>query len=63
MCNLRLQSQHHQFLGDGSSAIPDFPEISFTNGGLPDDCSLDDVDTFRSIYREHCEVRFIGGDI
>ncbi|XKL62591.1 hypothetical protein PGB90_002424 [Kerria lacca] len=50
------ESQHHQFLGDGSTAIPDFPEISFRNGTLPSDCSLDDVDTFRSIYREHCEM-------
>lgn len=52
-----MQSQHQQFLGDGSAAIPDFPEINFNNETLPEDCSLDDVDTFRSIYREHCEVR------
>ncbi|XP_065211481.1 DNA-binding protein RFX2-like isoform X2 [Planococcus citri] len=50
------ESQHNQFLGDGASAIPDFPEITFNNGTLPEDCSLDDVDTFRSIYREHCEM-------
>lgn len=53
---LKLQSQHHQFLGDGSSAIPEFPDITFRNGTLPSDCTLDDVDTFKSIYREHCEV-------
>jgi regulatory factor X 1/2/3 len=48
---------HHQYLGDGSGAIPDFPDIEFPSGlALPEDCTLEDVDTFRSIYREHCEV-------
>ncbi|KDR21076.1 Transcription factor RFX3, partial [Zootermopsis nevadensis] len=48
---------HHQFLGDGSGAIPDFPEIEFPPGlVLPEDCTLEDVDTLRSIYREHCEA-------
>ncbi|XP_063230832.1 DNA-binding protein RFX2-like isoform X2 [Bacillus rossius redtenbacheri] len=49
--------QHHQYLGDGSGAIPDFPEIDFSPGlSLPEDCTLEDVDTLRSIYREHCEA-------
>jgi regulatory factor X 1/2/3 len=44
-------------MGDASGAIPDFPDIEFPAGlALPEDCTLDDVDTFRSIYREHCEV-------
>lgn len=30
----------------GSGAIPDFPEIHFASP-LPDDCSLEDVDTLR----------------
>ncbi|XP_077289879.1 regulatory transcription factor Rfx isoform X2 [Arctopsyche grandis] len=47
--------QHHQYLGDGNGAIPNFPEIQFT-GSLPGDCTLEDVDTLRSIYREHCEA-------
>ncbi|XP_023723000.1 DNA-binding protein RFX2 isoform X3 [Cryptotermes secundus] len=48
---------HHQYLGDGSGAIPDFPDIDFPPGlALPEDCTLEDVDTFRSIYREHCEA-------
>lgn len=46
-----------QFLGDGSGAIPDFPDIELTPGmQLPEDCTLEDVDTLRSIYREHCEA-------
>lgn len=49
------ESQHHQFLGDGSSAIPDFPEINFSSGTLPEDCSLDDVETYKALYKEHCE--------
>ncbi|KAJ8888251.1 hypothetical protein PR048_007738 [Dryococelus australis] len=49
--------QHHQYLGDGSGAIPDFPEIEFNPRlSLPEDCTLEDVDTLRSIYREHCEA-------
>ncbi|XP_018917044.2 DNA-binding protein RFX2 isoform X6 [Bemisia tabaci] len=51
------QSQNHQYLGDGSSAVPDFPEIELSPGvELPEDCTLEDVDTLRSIYREHCEA-------
>ncbi|XP_066992717.1 DNA-binding protein RFX2 isoform X2 [Anabrus simplex] len=50
-------THHHQYLGDGSNAIPEFPDIEFSPGlTLPDDCTLEDVDTFRSIYREHCEA-------
>lgn len=44
-----------QFLGDGSRAIPVFPLISYGTH-FPADITLDDVDTFRSIYREHCEA-------
>lgn len=37
--------------------MPDFPEIELSPGvELPEDCTLEDVDTLRSIYREHCEV-------
>lgn len=42
-------------MGDGTNAIPIFPTIEFVDD-LPDDITLDDVDTFRSIYREHCEA-------
>ncbi|KAK7872733.1 hypothetical protein R5R35_011870 [Gryllus longicercus] len=49
--------QHHQYLGDGAGAIPEFPDIDFSPGlTLPEDCTLEDVDTLRSIYREHCEA-------
>lgn len=44
-----------QYLGDGSGAIPVFPTIDVLNE-LTDDLTSDDVDTFRSIYREHCEA-------
>uniref|UniRef100_A0A1B6CLU1 RFX-type winged-helix domain-containing protein n=1 Tax=Clastoptera arizonana TaxID=38151 RepID=A0A1B6CLU1_9HEMI len=55
--NHASQSHNHQFLGDGSGAIPDFPDIETTeNITLPEDCTLEDVDTLRSIYREHCEA-------
>lgn len=48
-------SQHVAYLGDGSNAIPAFPDIIFTEA-LPDECSFDDVDTLKSIYREHLEA-------
>jgi hypothetical protein len=54
-----LQQQHHfyQYLGDGSRAIPTFPNIEFPVGfALPEDCTLEDVDILCNIYREHCEV-------
>lgn len=41
-----LLSQHHGYLGEGSGAIPEFPEIHFSQP-LPDDCSMEDVDTLR----------------
>ncbi|XP_024939248.1 DNA-binding protein RFX2 isoform X3 [Cephus cinctus] len=49
--------QYHQYLGEASGAIPEFPEIVVGHGSsLPEDCTLEDIDTFRSIYREHCEA-------
>ncbi|KRT83867.1 hypothetical protein AMK59_4890, partial [Oryctes borbonicus] len=48
-------SQHLSYLGDGSNAIPNFPNIIFTSA-LPKECSYDDVDTLKSIYREHLEA-------
>ena len=50
--------QYHQYLGEASCAIPEFPEIALGqhSAALPDDCTLEDIDTFRSIYREHCEA-------
>ncbi|XP_020286707.1 DNA-binding protein RFX2 isoform X3 [Pseudomyrmex gracilis] len=48
---------YHQYLGEASGAIPDFPEIFISHDStLPEDCTLEDIDTFRSIYREHCEA-------
>lgn len=42
-------------MGDGSGAIPLFPSIDIIHD-IPDDITLEDVDTLRSIYREHCEA-------
>lgn len=41
-----MLSQHIAYLGDGSNAIPGFPDMIF-NEQLPDDCSFDDVDTLK----------------
>ncbi|XP_057342211.1 DNA-binding protein RFX2 isoform X1 [Microplitis mediator] len=52
-----LSSQYHQYLGEANGAIPEFPEIIVNHdSSLPEDCTLEDIDTFRSIYREHCEA-------
>jgi hypothetical protein len=51
------QPDQLQCLGDVSGAISDFPDIEFPEGfALPEDCMMEDVDTFRSIYVKHCEV-------
>lgn len=42
-------------MGDGGRAIPTFPVIDVSQP-FPDDITLEDVDTLRSIYREHCEA-------
>ncbi|XP_037910619.1 DNA-binding protein RFX2 isoform X3 [Hermetia illucens] len=44
-----------QYLGVGTAAIPVFPSINIDQS-LPEDITLDDIDAFRSIYREHCEL-------
>ncbi|XP_053680673.1 DNA-binding protein RFX2 [Anopheles nili] len=44
-----------QYLGDPNGAIPQFPMIDMIHP-LPDDITMEDVDTLRSIYREHCEA-------
>ncbi|XP_055551820.1 DNA-binding protein RFX2 isoform X3 [Wyeomyia smithii] len=44
-----------QYLGDASGAIPQFPVIDMSHP-FPEEITLEDVDTLRSIYREHCEA-------
>uniref|UniRef100_A0ABD2VWQ9 RFX-type winged-helix domain-containing protein n=1 Tax=Trichogramma kaykai TaxID=54128 RepID=A0ABD2VWQ9_9HYME len=53
-------TQYNQYLGGSGNAIPEFPEIIVGHSSdLPDDCTLEDIDTFRNLYREHCEA-FLG---
>lgn len=47
--------QYTQYIGDTTNAIPEFPDI-IVQSSLHDECTLEDIDTFRSIYREHCEA-------
>ncbi|KAG5888483.1 hypothetical protein JTB14_022109 [Gonioctena quinquepunctata] len=51
----KAQGTHVAYLGDGSSSIPAFPDIHF-GLPLPEDCGYEDVDTLKSIYREHLEA-------
>lgn len=60
LVNLELSfiqpNDNQQYLGDGMGAIPEFPAIKL-NSFLDDtDITLEDVDTLRNIYREHCEA-------
>ncbi|CAH1243841.1 RFX1 [Branchiostoma lanceolatum] len=50
------QQQHQQFLGDASSALPTFPEISTASDPVPSGVTADDVKTFQALYKEHCEA-------
>ncbi|XP_016961189.1 DNA-binding protein RFX2 isoform X4 [Drosophila biarmipes] len=43
-----------QYIGDGTSALPSFPTIEL-NHSFNSELTLEDVDTFRALYREHCE--------
>ncbi|XP_041675395.1 DNA-binding protein RFX2 isoform X8 [Drosophila eugracilis] len=42
------------YIGDGTSALPSFPAIEL-NHSFNSELTLEDVDTFRALYREHCE--------
>lgn len=44
--SVSVLSQHVTYLGDGSNAIPAFPDIQF-NENLPEDCGYEDVDTLK----------------
>ncbi|CAI6363145.1 unnamed protein product [Macrosiphum euphorbiae] len=49
-------AQDQEYLGDGANAVPEFPDTKFDEILLDDDCTLEDVDTFKNLYREHCEA-------
>ncbi|CAI6363608.1 unnamed protein product [Macrosiphum euphorbiae] len=47
------QAQDQAYLGDGANAVPQFPDIILDEIQLDDNCTLEDVDTFKHLYREH----------
>ncbi|PNF41334.1 hypothetical protein B7P43_G16753 [Cryptotermes secundus] len=51
--SLQHDPHEHLYPGDLPEAIPNFPDIEFPVD-LPEDCTLEDLDTFRCIYIEHC---------
>ncbi|XP_027842200.1 DNA-binding protein RFX2-like isoform X5 [Aphis gossypii] len=53
------QAQNQEYLGDGANAVPEFPDIILDEIQLDDNCTLEDVDTFKNLYREHYEA-FLG---
>ncbi|PNF29239.1 hypothetical protein B7P43_G10467 [Cryptotermes secundus] len=57
--NSASQHLYQQYLisSDRAGAVPEFPVIDFPPEiPIPQYCTVEDVDTFRSIYREHCEA-------
>ncbi|XP_063853512.1 DNA-binding protein RFX2-like isoform X4 [Scylla paramamosain] len=48
--------QNQQYLGDVSQAVPMFEEVDFGPGTLPAGVTRAHLDTFTSLYREHCET-------
>eukprot|EP00102_Acyrthosiphon_pisum_P022351 XP_016659561.1 PREDICTED: DNA-binding protein RFX2 [Acyrthosiphon pisum] len=50
------QAQDQEYLGDGANAVPQFPDIILDELQLDDNCTLEDVDKFKHLYREHCEA-------
>ncbi|XP_067677325.1 DNA-binding protein RFX2-like isoform X9 [Haliotis asinina] len=50
------QQQHQQFLGDASTAIPNFEDIDTSSDPLPDGVTPAEIRTFQKMYREHAEA-------
>ncbi|XP_054713533.1 DNA-binding protein RFX2-like [Uloborus diversus] len=50
------QHQHQQYLGDASTAIPNFIDIDTRNFPLPEGITIDHLEAFKLLYREHCEA-------
>ncbi|XP_052245141.1 DNA-binding protein RFX2-like isoform X4 [Dreissena polymorpha] len=50
------QHQHQQFLGDASTAIPNFGDMEITSLPLPDGIHMDHLNVFQKMYREHAEA-------
>lgn len=50
-------TQHQQFLGDASSALPQFAEIIIPERTpLPPGITKDHIENFTEMYQEHCEM-------
>ncbi|KAK3599827.1 hypothetical protein CHS0354_022394 [Potamilus streckersoni] len=49
------QQKHQQFLGDASTAIPNFGDVVIT-GDFPDGVTVEHIRTFEKMYREHAEA-------
>ncbi|CAH1775364.1 unnamed protein product [Owenia fusiformis] len=50
------QQQHQQFLGDASTALPNFKHIDLAGTILPDGITKDHVRIMEILYKEHCEA-------
>ncbi|KAL5016555.1 hypothetical protein ScPMuIL_006144 [Solemya velum] len=50
------QHQHQQFLGDASTAIPNFRDIDTSGFPLPEGVTVENIRSFEKMYREHAEA-------
>ncbi|XP_050710718.1 DNA-binding protein RFX2-like [Eriocheir sinensis] len=48
--------QNQQYLGDVSQAVPPYDKVDFASDPLPTGVTRAHLDTFTSLYREHCET-------
>lgn len=52
----RQTLQNQQYLGDVSTAIPQYEEIDYGNSPLPTGVTCAHLDTFTTLYKEHSET-------
>lgn len=53
------QQVHQQFLGDATAAVPQFATIDIGDEPLPEGVTMDDIQLFGQLYKEHCKVSYM----
>ncbi|XP_034953329.1 MHC class II regulatory factor RFX1 [Zootoca vivipara] len=56
LSDISAQVQQYQQFLDASRSLPDFAEIDLQGKSLPEGIGAEDVKSFQSLYREHCEA-------
>ncbi|XP_061469812.1 MHC class II regulatory factor RFX1 isoform X3 [Rhineura floridana] len=56
LSDISAQVQQYQQFLDASRSLPDFAELDLQGKTLPEGIGAEDVKSFQSLYREHCEA-------